>query len=142
MKIFISNINKFCDHHYANKKATTLGGCIDSQIVDPDENNKCCDPDDNTPTMCKADTQNDLFKYLEVDRDDQLWNFDYTTKILKNKQLDIEKKKWKYQNYLWKVEDLQKSGFISVNDDFQLWKADDSNPNKLVNEHQNTGYFF
>ena len=139
MKIFISNINKFCDHHYANKKATTLGGCIDSQIVDPHENNKCCDPDDNTPTMCKADTQNDLFKYLEVDRDEQLWNFDYTTKILKNKRLDIEKKKWKYQNYLWKVEDLQKSGFMSVNDDFQLWK---SSANKLVNEHHNTGYFF
>ena len=64
-------------------------------------------------------------KYLEVDRDDQLWKYDKSTKRLTNRE---KTSNWgtTLNSYEWTIEDPGDEGFISVDFDDELWISRES----------------
>ena len=50
-------------------------------------------------------------KWLEVDRDEQLWKYDYSTKELLNKKQGYD---WQYGFEKWDVENVATEGFIKL----------------------------
>ena len=78
--------------------------------------------------------------YIEIDRDAQLWQFDPkngdTCGTLTNRLISKNNEKWHLQDYHWCPPIDGATGVVKVDQDVLMWKAQDGNNNKKLENKQ------
>ena len=84
--------------------------------------------------------QDGMTDYIEIDRDAQLWQFDPkngdTCGTLTNRLISENDEKWHLQDYHWCPPKDGATGVVKVDQDVLMWKAQDGNNNKKLENKQ------